>query len=58
MGRSFILEVIMNKQDMKPLAALDEALRQALGSDYHEDDAGAIIAELRELGFEIVEEVA
>lgn len=45
----------MNKQDMKPLAALDEALRQALGQDYHEDDAEAILSELRELGFEIVE---
>lgn len=45
----------MNKQDMKPLRALDEALRQALGQDYHEDDAEAILLELRELGFEIVE---
>ena len=45
----------MNKQDMKPLIALDEALHMALGADYHEDDAEAIIAELRELGFEIVE---
>ena len=45
----------MNKQDMKPLRALDEALRQALGDDYYEDDAEAIIAELRDLGFEIVE---
>ena len=45
----------MNKQDMKPLAALDEALRQALGDDYYEDDAEAILSELRELGFEIVE---
>ena len=45
----------MNKQDMKPLSALDEALRQALGNDYLEDDAEAIISELRELGFEIVE---
>lgn len=45
----------MNKQDTKPLAALDEALRQAIGQDYHEDDADSIIAELRELGFEIVE---
>ena len=48
----------MNKQDMKPLAALDEALRQALGSDYFEDDADAILKELRELGFEIVESEA
>lgn len=45
----------MNKQDMKPLCALDEALRMALGQDYHEDDADAILSELRELGFEIVE---
>lgn len=45
----------MNKQDMKPLAALDEALRQALGNDYFEDDAGAILKELNELGFEIRE---
>ena len=45
----------MNKQDMRPLAALDEALRMALGQDYHEDDADAILSELRELGFEIVE---
>ena len=45
----------MNKQAMKPLCALDEALRMALGQDYHEDDADAIISELRELGFEIVE---
>ena len=45
----------MNKQDMKPLAALDDALRQALGNDYFEDDADAIIKELNELGFEIVE---
>lgn len=45
----------MNKQDLKPLAALDEAVRAALGNDYHEDDAGNILAELRELGFEIVE---
>lgn len=45
----------MNKQDMKPLRALDEALRMALGQDYHEDDADAILSELRELGFEIVE---
>lgn len=45
----------MNKQDMRPLAALDEALRQALGQDYHEDDAESILSELRELGFEIVE---
>lgn len=45
----------MNKQDMKPLAALDEALRQVLGGDYLEDDADAILKELRELGFEIVE---
>lgn len=45
----------MNKQDMKPLRALDEALRMALGQDYHEDDAGAILSELRELGFEIRE---
>ena len=44
----------MNKQDMKSLAALDEALRMALGQDYHEDDADAILSELRELGFEIV----
>ena len=28
----------MNKQDTKPLAALDNALRQALGNDYFEDD--------------------
>ena len=40
---------------MKPLAALDYALRQVLGSDYREDDAEDISAELRELGFEIVE---
>lgn len=45
----------MNKQDMKPLTALDEALRQALGNDYFEDDADAILKELNELGFEIVE---
>ena len=45
----------MNKQDMKPLRALDEALRMALGHDYHEDDADAILKELHELGFEIVE---
>lgn len=45
----------MNKQDMKPLSALDEALRMALGHDYHEEDAEAILSELRELGFEIVE---
>lgn len=45
----------MNKQDMKPLRALDEALRQALGQDYHDDDAEAILSELRELGFEIME---
>ena len=48
----------MNKQDMKPLAALDEALRQALGSDCFEDDADAILKELHELGFEIVESEA
>ena len=45
----------MNKQDTKPLAALDNALRQALGNDYFEDDADAIIKELNDLGFEIVE---
>ena len=45
----------MNKQAMKPLCALDEALRMALGQDYHEDDAESILSELRELGFEIVE---
>lgn len=45
----------MNKQDIKPLAALDEALRQALGNDYFEDDASAILKELNELGFEIRE---
>ena len=45
----------MNKQDMRTLSALDEALRQALGQDYHEDDAESILSELRELGFEIVE---
>ena len=45
----------MNKQDTKPLAALDNALRQALGGDYFEDDADAILKELNELGFEIVE---
>ena len=45
----------MNKQEMRPLAALDEALRMALGHDYHEDDAESILSELRELGFEIVE---
>ena len=45
----------MNKQDLKPLAALDEAVRAALGSDYHDDDAENILVELRELGFEIVE---
>ena len=45
----------MNKQDMKPLLALDEALESVLGGDYHEGDADAIISELRELGFEIVE---
>ena len=45
----------MNKQDMRPLSALDEALREVLGSDRQDDDAPAIIAELRELGFEIVE---
>lgn len=48
----------MNKQDMKPLAALDEALRQALGDDYFEDDAEAILKELDDLGFEIREVVA
>ena len=47
----------MNKQDTKPLAALDNALRQALGGDYFEDDADAILKELNELGFEIVESV-
>ena len=45
----------MNEQDMKPLAALDEALRQVLGNVYLEDDAEAILSDLRELGFEIVE---
>lgn len=45
----------MNKQDMRPLAALDEALRMALGQDYHKDDAEAILSELHELGFDIVE---
>lgn len=45
----------MNKQDTKPLVALDEALRQALGRDYFDDDVDAILKELHELGFDIVE---
>lgn len=45
----------MNKQDLKPLVALERALRTAMGSDYAEYDAEIVIAELRELGFEIVE---
>ena len=45
----------MNKQDIKPLAALDDALSNVLGSDYQECDAQNVLAELRELGFEIVE---
>lgn len=45
----------MNKQDLKPLTALDDALANVLGSDYQEGDAQNVLDELRELGFEIVE---
>lgn len=45
----------MGEQKTKAFDALDHVLKSVLGTDYAEYDAEIVIAELRELGFDIVE---